>query len=119
MLSLIISTLACDKEFNVKGFTFICSMSDKKFIEEALKVHNEYRKRHQVPPLKHVSDISKIAQKWADHLASTDTFQHSRDRNYKSEQLGENIAMKWTSTGDDFTGSERSLILYRLHAPVV
>jgi uncharacterized protein YkwD len=87
-------------------------MSDKKFGEECLKVHNEYRKRHQVAPMKYVSEIAKIAQSWADHLAQTDTFQHSRDRHYKGEQLGENIAMKWTSTGDDFTGNFLSLVNY-------
>ena len=31
---------------------------------------------------------------------------HSVDRKYKGNQLGENIAMKWTSSGDDFTGQQ-------------
>ena len=31
---------------------------------------------------------------------------HSTDRKHKSDQMGENIAMKWTSSGDDFTGQQ-------------
>ena len=80
-------------------------MVDKKFIEQALKAHNEYRARHKVAALKHNKDISIIAQRWADHLASTGSFQHSSDRKFKGDSMGENIAMKWTSGGDDFTGN--------------
>ena len=29
-----------------------------------------------------------------------------QQRRYKEDQMGENIAMKWTSTGDDFTGKQ-------------
>jgi len=46
----------------------------------------------------HKKDLSKHAQKWADHIASKGTLQHSNDSNY-----GENIAM--TSKSDP-TGEE-------------
>ena len=45
-----------------------------------------------------------FAQKWADHLAKTGSFQHNQDRNFEKQTLGENIAMKWTSNNDAFTG---------------
>ena len=79
-------------------------MSDKKFAEQCLKTHNEYRKRHGVPSLKLNKDISAIAQRWADQIARTNTFSHSKDRDYKGNKMGENIAMKYTSSGDEFTG---------------
>ena len=81
-------------------------MAEKRFIEDALKSHNDYRKRHGVPPLKHNEDISKIAQSWANHIAKNNSFQHSRpdQRMYKSDQMGENIAMKWTSRNDPYEG---------------
>ncbi|KAK2168046.1 hypothetical protein LSH36_21g09038 [Paralvinella palmiformis] len=79
---------------------------NRKFIDEALKAHNVYRSRHQVSALKHDKEISSIAQRWADHLASTGTFQHSDNRKYKGENLGENIAMKWQSGPGDYTGQE-------------
>lgn len=58
-------------------------MADKGFIESALKAHNDYRKKHSAPPLKHNKEISAIAQKWADELAAKDGFQHSQNRDYK------------------------------------
>ena len=82
-------------------------MVDKKFIDEALRAHNKYRTRHQAAPLKHKKQISEIAQKWADHLVATGSFQHSNDRSLNGDKLGENIAMKWTSGGDDFTGKDQ------------
>ena len=82
-------------------------MSDiKKFQDEALKYHNNYRSRHGVSNLRHNKDISAQAQKWAENLASKNQFSHcpSEERKYKGDPMGENIAMKWTSGGDDFTG---------------
>ena len=50
-----------------------------------------------------------FAQKWADHLAKTGSFQHNQDRNFEKQTLGENIAMKWTSNNDAFTGDVISI----------
>jgi len=81
-------------------------MGDKKFQEACLKTHNEFRKNHSVPALKLNKDISAIAQKWANQLAKTNSFSHSKDRDYKGQKMGENIAMKYTSSRDDFTGQQ-------------
>lgn len=77
--------------------------SMKEFTEDCVKAHNKKRAKHGAGPLKHNKELSALAQKWADHLAKTNTFQHSND-SYKGNQLGENIATKWSSTGDDYTG---------------
>ena len=77
---------------------------NRKFVDDALKAHNAYRARHQVSALKLEKEITAIAQRWAEHLASTGTFQHSNNRVYKGENLGENIAMKWASGPGDYTG---------------
>ncbi|XP_076455129.1 uncharacterized protein LOC143289835 isoform X2 [Babylonia areolata] len=81
------------------------SPMDKKFAEDTTKAHNEYRKRHQAPPLSHSKELSAQAQKWADHLAATGSFQHS-GATLRGEHLGENIAMKWSSAPDTYTGQE-------------
>lgn len=80
-------------------------MADKKFIDDMLRAHNEYRSRHQASPLKHAKDLSEFAQKWANHLVATNSFQHS-NCDLKGERLGENIAMKWSSQPDAYTGQE-------------
>ena len=66
--------------------------------------HNSYCSKHGVSNLKLNKEITAMAQRWADHLASTGTFSHSQDRNFKGDKMGENIAVKWTSNTEDFTG---------------
>ena len=58
---------------------------------------------NQASPLKHAKDLSEFAQKWANHLVATNSFQHS-NCDLKGERLGENIAMKWSSQPDAYTG---------------
>ncbi|KAL5012919.1 hypothetical protein ScPMuIL_011470 [Solemya velum] len=81
------------------------TMADKKFTEEVIKAHNAYRKTHQASDLEHSKDLSEHAQKWADHLVASNGFQHS-DCMVKGERVGENIAMKWSSQPDNYTGQE-------------
>ncbi|KAL8600846.1 hypothetical protein ACOMHN_056504 [Nucella lapillus] len=81
------------------------SSMDKNFVEETIKAHNEYRKRHQAPPLSHSKELSAQAQKWADQLAATGSFQHS-GATIRGEKLGENIAKKWSSAPQAYTGQE-------------
>ncbi|ESO85877.1 hypothetical protein LOTGIDRAFT_130175 [Lottia gigantea] len=76
---------------------------DRKFIDEVVDAHNVYRSRHQVSPLSHSRELSQTAQKWAEQLAATNSFQHSSS-SYRGESLGENIAMKWSSRPDSYTG---------------
>lgn len=40
------------------------SQSKNDFYQEALQVHNEYRQRHGVEPLRLNDDLCKLAQKW-------------------------------------------------------
>lgn len=79
--------------------------SIKAFIDECVKVHNKYRKKHGVSSLSHAKDLSAFAQKWAEHLAASNSFQHS-DCMHKGDRLGENIACKWSSSGGDYSGKE-------------
>ena len=79
--------------------------NNKDFIKQSLKSHNDYRKSHGVPALKLNDSISAKAQKWANHMADSGDFKHCPDRDYKGDTLGENIAMKWTSSGEEFTGT--------------
>ncbi|KAJ8321177.1 hypothetical protein KUTeg_001302 [Tegillarca granosa] len=87
----------------ILSYKFAMSNS-KKFIEEIIKAHNEYREKHQAPPLRHSAELTSEAQRWADHLAATNTFQHSNAK-IGGERLGENIAMKWSSKPDSYTDS--------------
>lgn len=86
-------------------------MDNKEFISESFKSHNVYREKHGVPALKLNDGLSEKAQKWADHMAETGAFEHCKDRNFEGQTLGENIAMKWTSSGDDFTGNSRHILI--------
>ena len=75
-----------------------------KFRDEALRAHNKYRANHSAPSLKLNREICATAQSWADNLARTNSFKHSSDRNYKGDKMGENIAMKYTSSMDYYSG---------------
>jgi len=73
-----------------------------KFEVDALNAHNKYRKRHTVPPLELSKDLCDVAQEYANHLARTNTFEHSGDPVY-----GENLYWSWSSDpGWVLTGDE-------------
>jgi uncharacterized protein YkwD len=76
-------------------------MSDEqsKFISQAIAKHNEYRRKHGAPKLKHSPELSQVALKWASYIASRNSMQHSNcDLNGK--RMGENIAMFHSSHGN-------------------
>jgi Cysteine-rich secretory protein family/LysM domain len=52
--------------------------------QEILAAHNRYRAEVGVPPLQWSDDLAASAQNWANQLAATGTFRHSRS--------GENLA---------------------------
>ncbi|KAK6196095.1 hypothetical protein SNE40_001386 [Patella caerulea] len=81
------------------------TVMDRKFIDEVVAAHNAYRSCHQAGPLSQSRELSITAQKWADQLASTNSFQHSNS-SHRGQPLGENIAMKWSSRPDAYTGQE-------------
>ncbi|XP_044732409.1 uncharacterized protein LOC123295218 isoform X3 [Chrysoperla carnea] len=66
------------------------SLSD--FSIEGVRHHNELRKKHNVPELKHNEDLTKYAKEWAEKLAAEDRFYHRPDSKY-----GENIFYLWSS----------------------
>ncbi|XP_033096957.1 uncharacterized protein LOC117101177 [Anneissia japonica] len=73
----------------------------RKFQKEALESHNEYRSMHGTPKLKLADDLNKIAQAYAEELAKTDSFRHS-----KCDGIGENLAMHFSSKSTDYCGGE-------------
>ncbi|XP_071948909.1 Golgi-associated plant pathogenesis-related protein 1-like, partial [Antedon mediterranea] len=73
----------------------------KKFQKESLEAHNDYRAAHGTPKLKLADDLNKIAQAYADQLAKTDSFRHS-----KRDGLGENLAMHFSSESTNYSGGE-------------
>ncbi|XP_048339570.1 Golgi-associated plant pathogenesis-related protein 1-like [Sphaerodactylus townsendi] len=76
------------------------SMSSKQFADEVLKGHNDYRKKHGVPPLKLCKKLNREAQQYSEALASTRILKHSSESS--SGRFGENLA--WASY--DQSGTE-------------
>jgi len=62
------------------------------FSQEATDRHNKYRTAHGAKPVSLDGQLSKHAQKYAEKLANSCTFQHSGDPNY-----GENLYWAWSS----------------------
>ena len=61
-------------------------------------MHNNYRQKHGVPPLRWSNSCAKHSQNWADKLAREHKFEHSDNPRY-----GENIAKatKMNPTADE------------------
>ncbi|XP_048876872.1 uncharacterized protein LOC125746656 [Brienomyrus brachyistius] len=70
------------------------------FQKEALEAHNARRQQHGAPPLSLDLDLCRETQKWAEHLAQQNAFQHS------DTDLGENIFYKWTSDKAPVSGKD-------------
>jgi len=81
------------------------SNANKVYIKNALECHNHYRGIHNASKLKLNNELCSIAQTWAETIAKTNNFEHSNN-NYLGQSLGENIAMRFTSTGDELTGRQ-------------
>ncbi|KAK5870512.1 hypothetical protein PBY51_003454 [Eleginops maclovinus] len=75
-------------------------MADASFQKEFLETHNAYRAKHGAPQLTLNSEMSAAAQKWADHLLSINSLQHSDNND------GENIYNMWSSAASNSTGKE-------------
>ena len=65
-------------------------VNQERFIKEALKAHNEYRKIHGVSELKEDPRLSGLAKEWAEDLADRDTLEY-RNFMYKGVEVGQNI----------------------------
>lgn len=66
--------------------------SDDSFEAEFLDTHNEYRRKHGVPPLTLSRKLNKYAEEWAKILVKKGKMEH-RDQN----DYGENIYFAWSS----------------------
>uniref|UniRef100_A0A8C5TGA3 GLI pathogenesis related 2 n=1 Tax=Malurus cyaneus samueli TaxID=2593467 RepID=A0A8C5TGA3_9PASS len=60
---------------------------------DVLKAHNDYRKKHGVPPLKLCKKLNRGAQQYAEELATTRVLKHSSES--ANGKCGENLA--WAS----------------------
>ncbi|XP_028836901.1 GLI pathogenesis-related 2, like [Denticeps clupeoides] len=67
--------------------------ASKQFSAEVLQIHNEYRRKHQAPPLKLSKKLCSQATRYAESLASTRILKHSVESSRGS--CGENLA--WAS----------------------
>ncbi|CAF0941925.1 unnamed protein product [Adineta steineri] len=69
-----------------------------KVLADLLQSHNYYRARHSAQPLTVSQRLNLIAQKYAEYLAATSKFEHSRNK-LGDDLLGENLYMQWISQG--------------------
>ena len=76
-------------------------LADESFKQEFLTTHNAHRQKHQSPPLSLSGDLNASAQRWADHLLSIGSMQHSNTDD------GENIYFASSSARINLTGRVR------------
>lgn len=62
------------------------------FRQQMLAAHNSYRKKHCVSALQSDDGLNDAAQKYAEHLAQTNSFQHSG-----AKGVGENLYASYSS----------------------
>jgi uncharacterized protein YkwD len=77
----------------------------EKIRKQTLKVHNMYRKNHQVGDLLRNKDIESLAQKDAENTANTGQFDNS-SKEYNGQPFGSNRIMltNKTPTANSVTG---------------
>lgn len=93
------------------------SISQKRFIQEALIAHNELRAQHGVAPLELDDDLTRMALDWSDNLANTGSLKYSK-RSYRGEEVGENI-LRCNLQGSGsiyFSGDKATLEWYKQEA---
>ncbi|XP_046715760.1 protein PRY1-like [Silurus meridionalis] len=76
------------------------AMADESFKAKFLDKHNEYRKKHGVPPVTFSQDLCTTAQTWADHMLSIKTLKHSDTND------GENVYYCQSSVKTALVGEE-------------
>ncbi|XP_065217804.1 uncharacterized protein LOC135843721 isoform X2 [Planococcus citri] len=82
-------------ESSASGSTWCVAASEytaERYLEDMLKCHNEYRKKHKAPALVLNQELCKKAQDWAKVLARDDKLMHRPDCS-----LGENLFSVWSS----------------------
>lgn len=68
------------------------TISEDAFDEEFINAHNDYRRKHGVPPLVLSKKLSKYAEEWAKVLIKKGKMEHRDQHEY-----GENIYYAWSS----------------------
>ena len=94
-------TITNQKEFlkktEDKEVIVLAEVNLEKIREEFVKVHNMYRKNHQVDDLLRNKDIESLAQKEAESIANTGQFDNS-SKEYNGQPLGSNRIMLTNKT---------------------
>ena len=62
------------------------------YIDEAIKIHNNFRKNHGIKELKLNNDLSKMAQKYAERCAESEKVEACLDL-YNNTIIGQNISI--------------------------
>ena len=60
--------------------------------QAGFNLQNRYRQKHQVANLTWNTTLSTLAQKWANNLIQTGTFQHGMLTDSKGNRIGQNLA---------------------------
>ncbi|KAI4890044.1 hypothetical protein NFI96_014715, partial [Prochilodus magdalenae] len=90
----------CYCYFIFSSITAQTAMADESYKAKFLESHNEYRKKHGAPEVTYSEELCSTAQKWADHLLSIKTLEHSETDD------GENVYYSWSSCAKGLTGAE-------------
>ncbi|RDD40428.1 Golgi-associated plant pathogenesis-related protein 1 [Trichoplax sp. H2] len=77
------------------------------FLSDVLMAHNDFRSKHGAQPLGWSSRCADTAQAWADQLVKMGRLQHKKEDN-----MGQNLAYKFTSNPDSVTGQEMVQMWY-------
>ncbi|XP_010289622.1 PREDICTED: golgi-associated plant pathogenesis-related protein 1-like, partial [Phaethon lepturus] len=101
----VLVTQETEKAEVLDAFCALVFTASKQFAEEVLKAHNDYRKKHGVPPLKLCKKLNRGAQQYAEELATTRVLKHSSES--ANGKCGENLA--WASY--DQPGKLSSLVV--------
>lgn len=83
-------------------------------IQEILTAHNKYRSQVGVSPLKWSATVAKSAQQWANRLAATGKFEHSKNRRGYGENLWMGTSRRFSCTQMvDSWGKEKKYFVNR------
>lgn len=96
---------------SIESTNFNFDQVQTRFINEALIKHNRLRRIHGVQELVHNPELSFIAQGYADRLARMNQMVHSKNK-YKDEKIGENLAYKYDSRVDFYSGEDATMQWY-------
>jgi len=79
--------------------------------KQALQAHNQLRAKHGAPPVKLNKKLNEYAQNYANEIIRTGKVEHSNCM-MDGTLVGENIATKSSTNGQDFDGAEVSEAWY-------